>query len=439
MKKIFSLIIACVFILFCGACKNNSNSGSDSSSGTGSEGQQDLDLLTSADLEYKGAFSYPAGDAWAYSGQAIAYYPEGDPEGSADGYAGSLYAAGSMNNEIGDMVGEISIPAPVIEDNVADLPKAEVLQPLTDITEGWKDNCTYNADCLYRDIDGLSYLPEINKIAWNLNDWYNVAAYDQDSLGLSNLDMTQAQGVWHVGERGEEVFHSAKTCNYLFKASTEFANAYLEGKLLIAGNVKEAGANGGSQGPTLFAVDPDDLALMPEAGTNLDALAILYYREKYSCVWNGENDINEEPAEGACDYPNYRGVDAWNGGAWLESSDKAAVLIVGMKGQGPNCYGTQEECGGDPCRPSKGYHGYPYDPQILFYSPKDFVEVLNGNQDPWTVLPQEIYSAADVVLGNSACAELGSAAYDSERKILYITEQNAGSFGETVVHVWEIK
>ncbi|MCF8084823.1 MAG: hypothetical protein K9M96_17225, partial [Deltaproteobacteria bacterium] len=121
-------------------------------------------LVSARDLIYQGAFAFPAGDAWAYSGHALAYYPGGDPSGASDGYPGSLYAAGSKNNDTGDQVGEISIPAPVISDNFDALPRANVLQSLTDITGGWKDHCTYHDDCMYRDVDGLAYLSEVDKI-----------------------------------------------------------------------------------------------------------------------------------------------------------------------------------------------------------------------------------------------------------------------------------
>jgi hypothetical protein len=77
-----------------------------------------------------------------------------------------------------DSVGEISIPRPLITKNVGDLPRASVVQPLADITGGWKDNCTYTEDCLYREVDGLAYLPHIDKIVWNLRDWYNAARHD---------------------------------------------------------------------------------------------------------------------------------------------------------------------------------------------------------------------------------------------------------------------
>ena len=290
-------------------------------------------LIQPTDLVYRGAFAYPPGDEWAYSGHALAYYPEGDSTGPADGYPGSLYAAAHAWY---DLVGEITIPEPVITDNFDDLPQASVLQPLTDITGGWKDNCTYNDDCIYREVDGLEYLPNAahggDKIVWNLRDWYNVAGYDQDSIGWSDLDMTGAQGVWHIGERGNDVFHNAKTCNYLFQAPESFASENLDGKWLIAGNHRGAGAFGGSQGPTLYALAPWEDGNPPESGQNLDALALLYYPTIYpACL--------DDPDE--CYFPNYRPKDDWGGGAWVQTADKSGILIFGRKGLGDNCYGTQ--------------------------------------------------------------------------------------------------
>ena len=379
-----------------------------------------------ANLTYKGAFAYPSGDGWAYSGHALAYYPEGDP-GPADSYPGSLYAAGHTHD---DLVGEITIPEPVIADNFDDLPEASVLQSLTDITGGWKDNCTYNDDCIYREVDGLEYLPNINKIAWNLRDWYNVTAYDQDSLGWSDLDMTAAQGVWHIGERPSDnyEFHNAKTCDYLFKAPENFANQFLDGKWLVAGNHRGAGAFGGSQGPTLYALAPWEDGNPPESGQNLEALTLLYYPTIYP-------ECYDNPDE--CYFPDYRAMDNWGGGVWVQTATGSAVLIFGRKGLGDNCYGTPEHCGGDPCEVYKGYHAYPYEPQILFYDPEELREVRAGTRELWEVLPYEVYSPVDEVF-DQECATFGAVAYDQERGLIYVTEQEAGPWGETVVHVWKV-
>lgn len=384
--------------------------------------------IYSTHLAYQGAFACPSGEDWAYGGHALAYYPEGDPTGPADGHPGSLYVAAHAWH---DLVGEITIPAPVRSDTFEDLPTASVLRSPTDITAGWKDNCTYNDACMYREVDGLAYLSNVGKIVWNLRDWYNVAAYDQDSLGWSNPDMTGAQGVWHIGERpsGDDVFHNAKTCNYLFKAPQSFGHANLEGKWLIAGNHREAGALGGSQGPTLYALAPWEDGDPPGSGQNLGALALLYYPEIYpGCLDN--------PTE--CHFPDYRPKDTWGGGAWVQTAHRSGVLIFGRKGLGDNCYGTQAECSGDPCDMYKGYHAYPYEPQILFYDPAELSEVAAGTREPWEVLPYEVYSPTDEVL-DQECATFGAAAYDGERGLIYATEPEAGPSGETVVHVWGVR
>ncbi len=382
-------------------------------------------LIQPSDLAYRGAFTYPAGDAWAYSGHALAYTSSGDPD-STDGYPGSLYVSG---HDWDDLVAEITIPAPVVAADVAALPAATVLQPLTDVTGGWMDNCTYAEGCLYREIGGLAYLPNVDKIAWNLRDWYNAARYDQDSLGWSEVDMTGAQGVWHIGARNSEddVFHNAKTANYLFRAPGAFAAKHLDGKWLIAGNHREAGALGGSQGPTLYALAPWEDGDPPASGQALEAQALLYYPEIYACI--------NDPAQ--CHFPDYRPKDSWGGGVWVQTSARRGILIFGRKGLGDNCYGTQAECSNDPCDMYKGYHAYPYEPQILFYDPQELTEVLAGTREPWEVLPYETHTVTEVLGGE--CATLGAATYDEARGLIYVAEQTIGSGGRTAVHVWAVE
>lgn len=388
--------------------------------------------LMPQNLIYQGAFSFPEGDEWSYSGHALAWYPNGDPTGSGDGYPGSLYTATHAND---GYVGEISIPAPVKGEAIGTLPKAQVLQTPEDITGGWKDNCTSYPECIYRELDGLAYLPNINKIAWNLRDWYNVTGFDQDSLGWSNPDMSDPQGVWHIGPRESEegIFHNAKTSNYLFTAPDSFASQWLEGKWLIAGSSREAGALGGSQGPTLFALAPWEDGNPPAPSSSLDAMALLYYPENYDCVWDAD----------VCAYPGYSAADHWNGGAWIDGADGTAILITGRKGLGESCYGTPEECGNDTCVTSKGYHAYPYQPQILFYDPEDIKAVLAGTTNPWQVVPYHVMSLEDITY-NGGCAVIGAAALDPDNGYLYITEKEIdagddGIWGGTSVHVWKIQ
>lgn len=382
--------------------------------------------LHAANLVYEGAFAYPAGDDWTYSGHALAFYPPGDPGGAGDGYSGSLFAVGHAWDQ---RVGEISIPAPVMASRFEDLPHATVLRPLTDITEGWIDNCTYTPDCMYREIGGLEYVADIDRIIWNLRDWYNVAGYDQDSLGWSRPDFSDPHGVWHIGSRSDPNAHNARTCNYLFQAPVSIASAHLNNRRLIAGNHRQAGAFGGSQGPTLYATAPWQDGSPPASGQDLGATALLYYPEDYDCTGNVFD---------ACYFPGYRVDDDWGGGAWIPNGTESTVLIFGIKGLGDNCYGIPgEDCPENPCSDSKGWHSPPYEPQILFYDGAELLDAAAGNRDPWAVYPYEIARPA-IHMFNPECASLNAVAYDEANQRLYVTERQAGPWGETAVHVWSV-
>ncbi len=397
-------------------------------------------LLSAPDLVYRGAFAYPAGDDWAYSGHALAYYPDGDAAGSGDGYPGSLYAAA---HDQFDLVGEMSIPPPVVAADFADLPPAAELRGLSDITAGLlAAACTAcgTCECETWNVDGLEYLafapsrgngPASLKIAWNLRDWYNVGGENLDSLGWSDLDLGGAQGVWHLGPRPDDTFHSAKTSDYLFKAPASFAAQHLGGKLLISGNHRLSGSPGGAQGPSMYASAPWQDGNPPADGQNLDALALVYYPWNLPCT---ENDFD------ACLYPGYRVDDTWGGGAWIEVGGKTGILVAGRKGLGDNCYGIAGiDCQPSLCAPGEhGWHSDPYEPQILFYDPAEIAEVAAATRQPWQALPYEIYRPVGEVF-DPDCGQLSAITYDAERQLVYVTERAAGPFGETAVHVWQLQ
>ncbi len=390
-------------------------------------------LITAGDLVYLGAFAFPAGDEWSYSGHALTYYPDGDPTGTADGFPGSLF---TVSNAQDDLAGEISIPAPILSGDFTALPNANELLAPVDITGGMLDStCAACAtcDCLAWDVSGLEYLPNLDRIAWNIHDWYNAAAEDLNSLGWSELDMSNAQGVWHIGPRPNVTepreFHNGKTSDYLFKAPTSFATEHLGDRWLIAGYHRESGALGGSQGPTFYATAPWTDGSPPLPGSNLDALALVYYPWVYAC--------SEDNAYEQCYLPGYRVDDTWGGAAWVDTGAVHGVLLFGLKGLGDNCYGDPGvECPADACEPYRGWHSDPYQPQILFYDPGQIAEVAAGTRDPWDVLPYSSFALTSQVI-DPDCAHLAGVAHDPINGLIYVTEAEAGEFGETAVHVWK--
>ncbi len=247
--------------------------------------------------------------------------------------------------------------------------------------------------------------------ATTCRDYYNVGPVFQ-----AVFRRRPAASIEEIGPRTDP-FHPNKYGAYLFGLPSDWATAHgLGTRTLVTGFSREAGAFGGSQGPTLFAFDPENPA---------DAVDLLWYREIYPGC----------PGPGNCDFPGYESADSWMGADWVRSGADDAILVAGVKA-GSTCYGSAAACG-DPCRPSQGYHGYPYAPQILFYDPADLEDRLLGLMEPYEVLPYATWAPAE--LWAQDCPGVGGLAFDQALGRLYVAERLAGPFGEGIIHVFRIQ
>lgn len=403
MKKLYCLIL---MLLVSFLYNQNSQAQTDSSN-----------LLKPDNLKYIGAFKLPSGtqgkSRWGYGGTGLTYYPSGDPDGGDDGYPGSLFGIG---HDWHQMVSEISIPVPVNSKDYSDLNSAVTLQPFNDITGGLLAK-EVNPGLIQPDkVGGLTYLPPVDgqpegMIYWNIFKYYHVMPGDLYSHGRSRLDLSapQAEGLWRVGN-----YSSKKTANYMFTAPKEWADQYLDGKYIITGRGDGAGNAGTSHGPAMYAIAPYKQGNPPPDKTELETIELLMY-----------------PASSNY-YPDWTPCDEWNGGAWLTSGNKSAVVIVGLKGLGTTYYGIG---GGNNCFSSKGYHCDPYEPQLLFYSPQDLADVAAGTKKTYEVLPYAIMNLSECFMDR--CAQRPeSAAFDSKNGILYVVQGHLGE--KPVVHVFKI-
>jgi len=209
-------------------------------------------LIHPSDLAYAGAFRLP-GDApdevgWLWSGEALTYYPEGDPTGPADGFPGSLFGTGHNWNQ---HISEISIPAPVVSPgkNLDELNAAETLQPFQDIRGGAFDWP------LEQPRAGLEYLPPQGEQATGKLYFCWAPHLDEGatnpSHGWAELDLSSPQpaGPWRIGEYWNYV-----TTDYIFAIPQPWADAYVPGMRLATGRYRDGGQ--ASLGPSLFAIGP---------------------------------------------------------------------------------------------------------------------------------------------------------------------------------------
>jgi hypothetical protein len=426
------------------------------------------ELLQPTDLQYLGAFRLPDwvdGDpdeeSWEYGGQALAYYPNGDPGGGGDGFHGSLFGTGldTLN-----YVSEISIPAPSTSRDPEQLNTATTIQGFHDVRGGLFDALNEIPRV------GMEYLPAQAGqtsgklyLAWGQH-FHDDASTIIPSHAWCDLDLSQpdTQGAWWIGD---ESLYSVN--GYIFAIPQSWAAAHTGGRMLATGRFRDGGWSG--MGPALFAYGPWLEGNPPAPDAHLSAYTLLRYSNT-----RGDDTTNFQ-------LNGYLHSDEWEGGAWITTGDKTAVVFVGAKGSGYLWYGffspegdgmpcveqgltmvgcfnpdgtecppeLQAECPGHVAE-SRGWWSSRWDAQMLFYDPEDFAAVAAGTMEPYEPQPYAIFDIDDYLFLNATVQlnqlgygdqrryRLGATAYDRERGFLYVLEL-FGDGAKPVVHVWSVQ
>jgi len=389
-----------------------------------SDGDPPTGLLQPEHVVYEGAFRLPHGGgegySWEYAGHALTYYPDGDPGGDGDGHPGSLFGVGHDWNLY---VSEISIPAPVNSRSVSSLGSARTIQPFRDI--GWGLHGYYEDGRI-----GLEYLPPqggqtTGKIHFCLGQHFEEDDYGP-SHGWADLDMGNPAGLWSVGGQ-----LNYRTNDYLFEIPEAWAATYTPGMRLATGRFRDGG-NGG-RGPNLFAYGPWNHGNPPSRGATLDAVALIAYSEFVAPDSHYMHDWN--PA------------DSWTCGAWLESGERSAVILVGAKALGEGWYGyhdgTRYPSGGEGPG-ERGWWADDFVARIIFYDPSELGEVARGALQPWEPQPYAHMDIGDRLFHREPRNEthqyhhVRGCAYDRARNILYVIEFGGDEY-YSVIHAWRIQ
>ncbi|MBW1744430.1 MAG: hypothetical protein JRJ47_13525, partial [Deltaproteobacteria bacterium] len=372
----------------------------------------------------------------------------------------SLFGTGhdTVNN-----VSEISIPAPSTSRDLEQLNTATTLQGFHDIRGGLFNSLNEMPRV------GLEYLPTQSGqtsaklyMAWGQHHHDEGSPSDTPSHAWCDIDLSNpnTQGAWWVGD---ESLYSVN--GYMFTIPQEWAGAYTGGAMLATGRYRDGGWSG--KGPTIFAIGPWLDGNPPATGTNLTAHTLLLYSG-----WEDEHDFRLN---------NYHDADEWEGGAWITSGDKTAVVLIGTKGGGDYWwygYASPEGDGmpcvhvspvdgamcfnsdGTECPPHlstdchgesyKGWWSSRFDTQMIFFDPADFAAVINGTMEsyepqPYTTLDIDEHLFLNTTIepellgaGDQRRYRLGETAYDREHGFLYVLELFADD-AKPVVHVWSVQ
>ncbi len=385
--------------------------------------------LQPSDLNYQGAFRLPPECNWGSRG--LSYYPAGN------GGAGSLLVTGFDQNP--PEFAQVSIPEPSTAADWMDLPEATMLTPMTNFDGGLvaSYDSQYESFSEHTVVSGIAYVPQrgsqtSDKIYGSIDFWYGVIDQSHPTIWFSEIDGSNARGLYHVGP-WVLPYHGNKAGDYLFSLPQWYADMYLGGRTLVTG--KTRGAFNGSQGPTLFAFRPWD---SENPSGDLDAVTMLWYNIYYpDCA--GPNVGNKAN----CDYPDFTMCDKWEGGGFVESGEKRAILLLGIKGLGDNTYGTPPPPA-SACEDSQGYHCDPFERQVIFYDVDELAEVVQGTRDPWTVIPYQIWRPEEFYLRDAegqTCGEVGGMFSDFEGHRVFMIEKGFGGHtneNSAIVHVWSV-
>jgi hypothetical protein len=376
-------------------------------------------LVQARNLKWVGAFRLPGGhygtpNGFSFGGKPLAYNPANN----------SLFVGGHSYDK---GIAEVTIPTPVPSTDVAALPFAAVLQPLSDPTEGkiWQLTTVNGVE-----LGGL--LVANGTLVGTAYVYYDAdasqrAAHYTRALKLSTPSV---RGFYAVGNAG-----TGFVSGWLGAVPQEWQP--LLGGAALTGQCCVPIISRTSWGPAVFSFNPAALTGSPPG--SVPAIPVVYYPsdhptlgpyDQQSQVWNGSTTI----------------------GGFAIPRGTRSLLFFGKMGTGAFCYGggtdTQALAGKpdgeggnycyDPMDSSKGTHAFPYREQVWAYDLNDLAAVKRGAMQPWDVKPYATWFPDFQPAG----VDIGGVAYDAEHQLIYVSQLRVDADGfeyRPLIHAFRIE
>lgn len=359
-------------------------------------------LLHKEDLVYLGAFRVPRGgpdtSTLDYGGRALAYNAENN----------SLFLLGHDHHQ---KSAEISIPAVVDSDKLSDLATAQLLQGFHDSTDGRRRQINPD-DKNSQKIGGhLVYRDKLVVSAFSNYDARGTQRASHFSRSMNLGDPSQTVGPVAVGD------HVHFTSAYMALVPQEWQDAF--GGPALTGNCCRSIIGYQSHGPSVSTFNPDQIGKRD----HVPSRRLLYYTEKHPLGPGGstKNSLFNLTTR-------VEGV--------VFPQGTRSVLFFGHHGTGEYCYGEAERCG-DPAKPDKGTHAYPYAYQVWAYDAEDLAAVAKGRSLPYRVLPYSVWNFTLPFEKDNRHA-IGGVAYDRASSKIYLS-QLRGDKKLPVIHAFRIR
>ena len=394
-------------------------------------------------LVYSGAFRMPDSEpyehGWYWGGSSAAYYGQGDPGGPNDGFPGSIFGTGHNWNVF---VAEIDIPIPVISQakNPDELNTARFLQPFHDVRGR-----------LFEDAAGQPIFYEIlrtgmvilhsgenrtsPKLVMARGQHLQEDRQDPSHMWCElNLSDPHPRGNWIFG-----LYTNYTTCDYMFEIPDSWSDTHAPGMSLATGRFRDGLWSG--RGPALFAFRPWPSDTPADGDTITEILPLLLYGIQQP----GNQHIQTDPS---MRMDGFREADEWVGGAWIETAEASAVVLVGTRGLGEVWYGLpdgtvwpDEPPYPDDPEDQRGWWCEEFEAQLIFFDTGDLADVACGLADPWDPQPYAAFDLTPFLYSVSSPQQkeqVSAVCHDPVNNRLYIFEPLADE-DKPLVHVFRIR
>lgn len=309
-------------------------------------------------------------------------------------------------------VAQVEVPSALGKGpDYADLPVAPVLQIFAAIADGNLDSRLGITSDNGSDVYGL--FPYGGKLLVSANEYYGCT--QTLTHGFSSLDLSRDgdfSGFFPVTGSA----HARAIAGPMAEVPAEWRS--LLGGEVLGGNWSLPIIGCNSAGPAVTAFHPDSLY---RTGTS-EGTTLLFHplgagADHALCA----GAQCERPAPEAETSEIYNLATRFGGLAFPAGS--RSLLFFGRQGIGPYCYGTPDECGGDPAEPdAKGPHAYPYRFQIWAYDAADLAKVGNGSLKSYEPRPYGIWAVDDLdAWTGKGMAKIRGAGFDAVTGRWYIT------------------
>jgi hypothetical protein len=408
-------------------------------------------LIQETDLVYTGAFRLPGPTStqqtFEYGGTALTYWPAHD----------SLLVVG---HDWYQQVGEISIPSAARADVVGDLPRASLVQPLTDILQGKLK--TVDGDIASGvKIGGI--IPLQRSLVVSAWAYYDAGSPKQTRshfvTGQNFAALGTVSGPFQVGTGFQDIVPGDTSriagfvSGYMSPIPTEW-QASLGGTHLTGQGGYISILMRTSAGPSASVFTPTDLGQRVPAPAKI----VMGYPIDTS---NPQSGLHHPTlGEWGVDGGLYNGTQGFRGMVFPDGT--ASVLFLGWGGS-TFCYGSGTANPGLHLRPVpdapgvhycydptpgnlnvKGTHSYPSNSIVWAYDVNEFLAVKRGERRPWDVRPYATWKLplpfqSNMVNGiEMGVFEIAGAAYDPLNRRLFVSAYKSDGVAP-LIHVFVLK